>query len=368
MSHLHALRRPLGLLAFVSALTGAPSLFAQTDDQRASARALATEGASAFNEGRFKDAADLFSKAESLVHAPPHLLFLARSYVKLGQLVRAQEAYNRIVREQLPSNAPPQFHNAQKAAQEEIGSVEPRIGRLTIQVKGAEDAKDLNVTVDGKPILAVMVGVPQPIDPGEHRIEATAAGKRAQPQTVTLKDGERSAVTLQLQADTGAAAAVAPAAVAAGAAAAAAPNEPPPASASPASASASEPPPTTDQGVQGGGGPSKVPAYVAFGVGAVGLGLGTVFTLKWANKRSAADDLCNNPDGSCPESARPEIEELDKQGTTAGTIGIIGFGVGAAGIGTGIALLVMSGGKSESKSAGITPLVGPGFVGVNGRF
>jgi hypothetical protein len=364
MSHLHALRRPLGLLAFVTALSGAPSLAAQTDDQRASARALATEGASAFNDGRYKDAADLFSKAESLVHAPTHLLFLARSYAKLGQLVRAQEAYNRIVREQLPSNAPPQFNNAQKAAQEEISSVEPRIGRLTIQLKGAEDAKDLNVTVDGKPILAVMVGVPQPIDPGEHRIEATAAGKRAQAQSITLKDGERTTVTLQLQADSGAA--VVPAAAAVGAAAAAAPNEPMPTSTSPASATAA--PPTQDQGVQGEAGPSKVPAYVAFGVGAVGLGLGTVFTLKWASKRSEADDLCNNPDGSCPESARPKIDELDKQGTTAGTIGLIGFGVGAVGIGAGITLLVMNGGKSESKSAGITPLVGPGFVGMNGRF
>jgi hypothetical protein len=107
---------------------------------------------------------------------------------------------------------------------------------------------------------------------------------------------------------------------------------------------------------------------VAFGVGAVGLGLGTVFTLKWANKRSEADELCNNPDGSCPESARPKIEELDKQGTTAGTIGHHRLRCGRGRHRHGIALLVMSGGKSESKSAGITPLVGPGFVGMNGRF
>jgi hypothetical protein len=85
---------------------------AQGDEQRAGARTLATEGAQAFNEGRFKDAVDLFGKAESLVHAPPHLLFMARAYTKLGQYVKAREAYLKIVKEQLPANAPQAFRDA----------------------------------------------------------------------------------------------------------------------------------------------------------------------------------------------------------------------------------------------------------------
>src|ERR1700709_1363758 len=64
-----------------------PSAWAQTDDDRAGARVAATEGVKAINEKRWADAADLFTRAESLVHSPVHLLYLARAQEKLGKLV-----------------------------------------------------------------------------------------------------------------------------------------------------------------------------------------------------------------------------------------------------------------------------------------
>src|SRR5688572_9853786 len=112
---------------FVHALPAA----AQTDEQRASARSLATEGATAFNEARWKEAVDLFTRAESLVHAPPHLLFLARAHTKLGQFVKAREAYLKIVKETLAPNAPRAFRDAQVSAEQELKEIEPRIGSLT---------------------------------------------------------------------------------------------------------------------------------------------------------------------------------------------------------------------------------------------
>src|SRR4051794_4053633 len=72
---------------------------AQTDEERAAARAAATEGAKAYDEKRYGDAVELFLKAESLLHAPPHLLYLARSYEKLGKLVKAQETYSKLTHE-----------------------------------------------------------------------------------------------------------------------------------------------------------------------------------------------------------------------------------------------------------------------------
>src|SRR5258706_1939684 len=149
-----------GLLA-ASLLGLSSTAFAQSDEQRAGARSLATEGAQAFNEGRFKDAVELFTKAESLVHAPPHLLFMARAHAKLGQFVKAREAYLKIVKEQLSPNAPQAFRDAQSAAEQERKQVEPHIGRLTVKVEGAEGAKDLSVAVDGQPVSAGFVGGPQ---------------------------------------------------------------------------------------------------------------------------------------------------------------------------------------------------------------
>src|SRR5688500_4416445 len=170
MRHFTSVTLALGL--FLHAL---PST-AQSDEQRATARSLATDGASAFNEGRWKDAVDMFTRAESLMHAPPHLLFLARAHNKLGQLVKAREAYLKVVKETLAPNAPRAFREAQVSAEEELKEVEPRIASLTITIEGGQNIKDLAVTVDGTPLPSVVIGLSRPIDPGTHAVEATAPG------------------------------------------------------------------------------------------------------------------------------------------------------------------------------------------------
>src|SRR5258706_10178573 len=97
-------------IGLVTALSGvllhAPDVRAQTDEERAGARAAATQGADAFSQNRYADALDLFARAESLVHSPSHLLYMARSLEKLGKLVRARETYLKITRERLEPTAP----------------------------------------------------------------------------------------------------------------------------------------------------------------------------------------------------------------------------------------------------------------------
>jgi len=340
---------------------------AQTDEQRAGARALATEGAQAFNEGRFKDAVDLFGKAESLVHAPPHLLFMARAHTRLGQFVRAREAYMKIIKEQLPPNAPQAFRDAQVTAEEERKQVEPHIGRLTIKVEGAEAAKDLNVAVDGQPVPTVLLGVPQPTDPGNHTITATATGYKAAPASVSLKDAGQAAVTIKLEVDASAPPPIAAAPATTGPA-------PAPLSVTPTS----EPP--RDTGSSGANG-MRIGSYVGFGVGAVGLALGTVFVLKSASNRSDADQAtteleqtyrCSATggrpacDADVPEADR--VAQLDKDARNSKTIGIVGYVVGGLGVATGVTLFVLSTRKDTSNTAYVAPYVGPGAFGLRGAF
>jgi len=334
-------------------------VFAQTDEQRAGARSLATEGASAFSDGRYKDAVDLFTKAETLMHAPPHLLYLARAHSKQGQFVKAREAYLRITKEQLAGNAPPAFRDAQSTAQKELNAINPKIGSLEIKVEGAEAAKDLSVKIDGNAIASVLVGVPQPIDPGEHRIEASATGFRAQPQTVRLGDGDKASTTLKLEVDPNAAPAAAP-----GAAPGGQPGAAPPGGA------VSDTSVSMDTTSSGGNG-MRIGAYTAFGVGAVGLGLGTVFLLQASGKRSDADGLCNLPNGGCPISKKEEINNLDSDAKSASTLSVVGFAVGGVGVAAGVVMLLLAG-KSESTTTSaqtiVYPWVGIGSGGVAGRF
>jgi hypothetical protein len=337
---------------------------AQTDEQRAGARSLATEGAQAFNEGRFKDAVDLFAKAESLVHAPPHLLFMARAHTKLGQFVKAREAYMKIVKEQLPPNAPQAFRDAQATAEEERKQVEPHIGRLTIKVEGAESAKDLTVAVDGQPVSTVLLGVPQPMDPGHHTVTATATGFKAAPATVTLKDAGQGAVTLKLESDG---------------------SLPPPVAApaaTPTSTALTMPPPTTtpsDSGASGSNG-LRIGSYVGFGVGVAGLALGTVFVLKSASNRSDADKATQDLEatGCSTTGGRPacdansplaeKVAQHDKDAKNAQTIGIIGYVVGGVGVAAGVTLFVLSMNKDKQSAAYVAPYVGPGAIGLRGAF
>lgn len=344
--------------------------FAQSDEQRAGARTLATEGAQAFNEGRFKDAVDLFSRAESLVHAPPHLLFMARAHAKLGQFVKAREAYLKIIKEQLPPNAPQAFRDAQSAADEERKQVEPHIGKLQVKVEGADGAKDLSVSIDGQPFSTVLLGVPQPMDPGEHTVSAAATGFKGAPVTVSLKDAGSGSVVVKLEVDNS----VPPPG--------AAPAAPAPGGLAVSTAPSGAPP--SDTGASGGGNGLRTGAYVGFGVGAVGLVLGTVFVLKSASNRKSADDAtvtleqigsttggpCSIAGGTCRGDidAAHSVADFDDKARSAKTIGIVGYVVGGLGVATGVTLFVLSSKHSDSKAAFVAPYVGLGGAGMRGAF
>lgn len=361
-------RACIGVLLASAVSAGAPHALAQTDEQRAAARSLATEGAAAFNEGRWKDAIDLFSRAEALVHAPPHLLFLARAHEKLGQLVKARETYLKIIKETLPANAPQAFRDARASAEQELQRVDPRIASLTVKVQGAEDAKDLTVLVDGVAIPSVLVGVARPIDPGEHRIEAVATGFRAQPETVRLADGERRQVALTLVPDASAAppadALTTP------------PPDAPPTSATVTPTPASPAPRAPDTPTSSGGNDAmRIGAYVAYGVGAVGLGLGTVFLLSSSSKRKDADaayDACLAT-GDCRENdaAARKTASLDDEARSAMTLSIVGFAAGGVGVAVGTALLLASSGSSQERpptGLSVRPFVGFDRAGLYGTF
>jgi hypothetical protein len=331
----------------------------QTDEQRAGARSLATEGVGAFNGGRYKEAIDLLTRAETLMHAPSHLLYLARAYSKIGQYVKAREAYLRITKEQLPANAPQAFRDAQTTAQKEIGAVHPKVASIEIKVEGAEAAKDLTVKVDGNPIPSVLVGVQQPIDPGDHRIEASAIAFRAQSQTVRIGDGGRASVVLRLEPDPTASPAATPAA-------SRAPSE----AGAPAPRMTAARDTSTPTETAGSGSGLRIGAYAAFGVGAVGLGAGTVFLLQALGKRSEADDICTGSAGECPISRRADVDKLDSDAKRAATFSAVGYGVGGVGIAAGVVMLIMSG-KSESSAAtrpALYPWVGATSAGVTGHF
>lgn len=354
-------RRALALLIALSLGSTHLVAFAQTDAERAGARAAAAEGLKAYNDKKYAESIDLFTRAESLVHAPPHLLYLARSYVGLGQLVKAQETYSKITHETIAPEKPKAFHDAKAAAEKEMSELEPRIPAVKVIVQGAPAGKTLKVTIDGNDIPPALVGLSSPVDPGEHKFIATTEGMASDPVTLTIKEGGRETVTLALKASTTAVVPV--------------DNKGTENPGISAPIDGSTTAPSTGTGSQPeapSSGKSNVPAYVLLGVGAVGLGLGTVFFLGGVSKSNQANDLCNLPGGGCPSDKKDQIDSLDSSAKTGKMLGFIGWGVGGAAAITGIVLLVSGGKSSSSQTSGraptITPWVGLGSAGVSGAF
>lgn len=318
-------------LVFVS-----PLAHAQGDDaKRSAARTFATDGLTAFNAGQFDKAIDLFSRAEALVHAPPHQLYIARASVKVGKLVHAKETYVKMTRETLAPDAPKAFTDAQASATKELAEIEPRIPKLTITVTGA-GATGAKVTMDGAEVPAALIGAPQPVDPGAHVLGATASGYKPAAE-VRLNIAEKASENASLVLDTPAPAEVAT---------------------------------TTTTGVKPAGpsGFRKVSPFIAFGIGAAGIAVGTVFLFKNRGDRDDADAICVG--GKCPSARRKDIEDLDKSADQAQTFSLIGYGVGAVGIIAGAVLLIVNRSSTSETKTGVsvTPWLTANSGGLAGRF
>jgi hypothetical protein len=117
----------------------------------------------------------------------------------------------------------------------------------------------------------------------------------------------------------------------------------------------------------------RIGSYVAFGVGAVGLGLGTYFLIDSRGKRSDADaknDQCEAQlRCSANDPLAKEVDDLDDQARSALTLSIVSFAVGGAGVAAGTALFFASA-PDEGSQASFTihPVIGLGAAGVAGTF
>jgi hypothetical protein len=322
---------------------------------------VATDGMKAFQEARWQEALDLFRRAESLIHAPTHLLFMARAHVKLVQIVKARELYLKIQREELAPNAPKAFREAQAEAAQELKAIEQRLGYVNIQVQGTDKAQ---ILLDAQRVEPALLGVMFPVDPGPHDITGKAPGMKVDAQRVSVGEGARQTITVAFVAVSTGAPIAPSASPPAGPAPGQVPGETMPA---PSPGQADSGPTSQSNGL-------RIGSYVALGVGVVGLGAGTVFAIQSANKRANADELngelpqrCGTP---CPASdpTAQQIASLDDEARSKQTLATVGFIVGGVGVAAGVTMYLLSRPRKESANSAILPWIGPGSAGVVGRF
>jgi hypothetical protein len=318
--------------------TLAVSMSARADEaaDTAAARQLGGDGIILADAGNCEQAVEKLRRAEELHHAPTTAARLGECEIAIGRVVVGTERLQRLLREQLPPNAPEPFVEALARARRVLERALPRIGALRVSVRVPQGTK-VQVSVDGERLSEALLDADRPSDPGHHTVVASAVGFFSKTEEVTVGEGDKANVVLELSPDRRArsAARLEPKAVAAGTTAPTAPSS-------------------------GGAGPAPI---VAFTMGGFGLGMGIA---GWLVVALDAADLSKNCNANrvCPQNKQSELDSAK----TWATVSTVGFGVAGAGIGAGLMLLLL-GTHHESPSpslAKIHPVVGPLYAGCEG--
>lgn len=324
------MRQVLGLATAAVLTLGAATAGAQPSwRDKAEAKQLYQQGKLLVRKGDFEGAADKFKAADEKDPQASYKLELARMLVEKGAFAEATatlEACNAL--------EPAQW--AEKNAKKQCGTFANEVGerapKLGVQIFEPE-ASLVTVTVDGDTVDPE--DGPFALDPGEHEIKAEAEGYETFSKTVELAESKTETVEITL------------------------------AKAAAAGGDGSE------KKDSGGGGLSPIPAYVAWGVGAVGLGLGIGFGVSaiQTTNQVLRDYGCEN--NECPAEAEDDLDTAKLNGN----ISTAGFVIGFTGVVAGTVLFLFSGDDEDEKKEGVEadavvvqPMIGPGFLGLQGQF
>ena len=342
--------RRLSALALVWAVAVTPrSAAAQVD--AAAARQLFEEGRTLAAQGNFSAACPKFEQSYQRDPGIGTLFNLADCWQHLGRSASAWAKFRDVADEAARTNQTERQQVALKRAAELM----PQLSKIVVHF--ADKDPNLQVLRDGIAMTPSDTGVATALDPGEHRLEAKAPGKRPWSSAVTIPpNGQTVEVTVPVLEPVGQAAPTVPEQ---------------PASASPPNDGQSRAVPVVTTGASAKPlGSDEAPAtsssqrtlaYVAGGLGVVGLTVGTVFGLRVGSKNDKADSIC--PSGrDCTSQNILDYEAAISDAKSARTLSYVGFGVGGAALVTG-AILLLTAPKSKTTALQFAPSLQPGQFG-----
>lgn len=307
----------------------APRLAAATGAQDpAAAAALFEAGRAAMAEGRYDEACLKFTESHRYdPNAVGTVLNLALCNEELGKVATASAHYAWAL-QRFPAG-----DERIAVARERKAAVDERVAHLTLSAPSSEQA---NVVVlrDGIAVGQGTFGVALPVDPGRHEVVVQASGHSDRHYAVDLAERERLTLELEL-----------------GPARAVTAPAPPIRSPSPEKA---EPKP----------GPNTL-AYVAGGVGVLGVGVGAITGLMAIGKSGTVEDHCDLETRTC---ATEEAIDAASAGSSLATISTVSFVVGGLGLGAGAYLILTSGDDGPTTTAVARATPGGAAFEIAGRF
>lgn len=322
-----------------AALSAWPGLAFAQDSARATAVQLFDEAQLMMKQGDFAHACPKYAASVRLDPQIGALLHLADCYEQNGQLASAWGSFR-----QAEEMAQGRGDQRAAMAKEYAARLAPRLSRLTLVVREPGRYPSLQLAVDGMPLTPGAWGTPNPIDAGEHRVEARANGYATWSSSVSITR-ERQYLSLEVP-----------------------PLEPLPG------------PRVAVGGAQesdaGKPFPWRTLGWVGVGLGAVGVGLGTYFLVQRGNKLDEREDVCPfmqpSPDAPATyvcdnEDQAQRIHDLTSDARRADTLATVGFIAGGALVAGGVAALLLAPrGSDPSRAAWLAPSLAPEGFGMTG--
>ena len=228
----------------------------------------------------------------------------------------------------------------ESAARQRAGALEPRLGKLVVEVPAQARVAGLEIRRDGEVLRDALWGVGVPLDAGEHLFEARAPGHRPWSTSVRMADGQSAILRVPIldpAPDDGSSAPVKP------------PPVPPP---SPAAST---------------GGADYTASILVLGSAAVFAGVGVLGLVERQNQVDAY-----NSDHSCPPISQgggpAYCSGYVSSANTWGTVAIVGFVASGLALASGVTLWVTAPRSSTAPVASLRCFGGVGSVGCGGTF
>lgn len=259
-------------------------------------------------------------------------LNLATCYEHIGKIASAWGLYRESIELAKKANDPKRAAYAQKQA----AALEPRLPKLAISAP-ANPPPGFIVKRDDTPVAAGAFGVGLYVDPGPHKVIASAPGFVELTLSVTLAEGKTEALAI-------------PELVAK-------PDAPSVAVTKPAVEPVDEVEPAPR---------SKPRMYAALGVGGAGVvavGVGLVFGARASSSYSDAKKLCGD-DMVCPAAKLDEDKQLVSDARSSATISTVLVIGGGAAIATGVILYLTAPRGRERATARLVPVPHQGGAGL----
>jgi hypothetical protein len=304
-------RHRLAIAHLLGVMTLAAPLAAQ---DVATAEALFNRGLKEMQARRFDTGCPALNESYRLDPRPGTLFTLAECEAGRGRIATAATRYGDYLAAfgRLAPDAQAKQRGRDKIAAQKKAALAPDIPELTLTLP-PNAPRGTTVMRDDVALGEATLGVPLPVDPGEHVVTVQAPGAPPTEVRVSIAKAEKKQLTLEVMT-----------------AALKAPAAPPPDIAPPVEAA---PPPPAPESGSGG---QRTGALVAGGGGVAGIVLGGMMGGLALGKKSTVDENCK--DHVCNHDGKLAADS----GKTFALVSTIGFGVGVAGLGAAAVLVLTS--------------------------